>query len=313
MGWTARRDRVDRRPRAGHGTRTRSGPMPRTERTGDGLVGLPPVHGRPVLVPRQVPGPHQEQRPVRVARATGGAAASERRRLRGREHRPRAQHDGRVRGRTGRRTDRQDRRPDRPATVAGADAPPRRPGRATPGPPAARETTSGPSPGRAEGPQAEGGHPRVHVLRRRRRPVRARLARRQLVRDHERHVLDAQPEGIRRPAQARTRVPGPRPARDPVPVRGRGGPRTPRRARPTTAAGAPDLEPPLEATGSARAGRAADPHDELLVGIDRRRDRSRSRSPVAASRHGPRRRGPADRRTTPARTSGARWPTSVAP
>ena len=80
MGWTARRDRVDRRPRAGHGTRTRSGPMPRTGRTGDGLAGLRPVHGRPVAVPRQVPGlqePHPGAAPGSGGASTGGAAASE--------------------------------------------------------------------------------------------------------------------------------------------------------------------------------------------------------------------------------------------
>ena len=55
------------------------------------------------------------------------------------------------------------------------------------------------------------GHARFDVIRRGRcEPVRARLGRRELVRDHQRHLLDDQPEGVRRPAQARTRVPGAR-------------------------------------------------------------------------------------------------------
>ena len=56
--------------------------------------------------------------------------------------------------------------------------------------------------------EAQQGDARIDLLRRRRRAVRARLGRRELVRDDERHVLDAQPEGVRRPAQARTGVPG---------------------------------------------------------------------------------------------------------
>ena len=147
-----------------------------------------------------------------------------------REHR--LGQDGRVRGRTDRRTDgRIDDRIHPRRSPAPAHRPAARAGR--------HRVRRGPrddqraSPGRAEGPQAEGGHPRVHVLRRRRRPLRARLARRQLVRDDERHVLDAQPEGIRRPAQARTRVPGPRPARDRGPGSRARRTRTPCRARPT--------------------------------------------------------------------------------
>ena len=57
-------------------------------------------------------------------------------------------------------------------------------------------------------PEAQQGDARLDVVRRRRGSVRARLARRQLVRHDERHLLDAQSEGIRRPAQARTGIPG---------------------------------------------------------------------------------------------------------
>ena len=60
-----------------------------------------------------------------------------------------------------------------------------------------------------------------------------------------------------------------------------------------------------------RAGRAADPHHELLVGIDRRRDRSGAGA-HAASRHGPPAPRTSGRTHHPRRTSGARWPTSVA-
>ena len=55
----------------------------------------------------------------------------------------------------------------------------------------------------------EQGDARLDVVRRRgRRAVRARLGRRFVVRDDVRHVLDAEPEGVRRSAQARTGVPG---------------------------------------------------------------------------------------------------------
>ncbi len=119
--------------------------------------------------------------------------------------------------------------------------------------------------------QAQQGDPRFDVLRRRRRSVRARLARRELVRHDERHVLDAEPQGIRRPAQARPRIPGASPAGDPDPDA--------RRAR----------TPPTRRTGPApltvrprwvrrrrprRDPRPPDPHDQLVVGIHGRRDRS---------------------------------------
>ena len=308
MGWMGRRDRVDHRPRAGHGTLTRSGPMPRTGRTGDGPAGLPPVHGRPVAVPGQVPGRGRIWSSTRV-----GWRVDRRCRVAGWRGSCRAHRIGRfgcVHGRTDRWTDG---RSDRRIHPRQSPAPARRSAARTERRRVRRWPRAGwrASPGRAEGPQAEGGHPRVHVLRRRRRPLRARLARRQLVRDHERHVLDAQPQGIRRPAQARTRVPGPRPARDPVPVlgRGRGGRRAGRdrhrgrRSGPRAAARGHWLR---------RAGRAADPHHELLVGIHRGRDRSGTGARAASSH------GPAAHRTSgpthhPRRTSGARWPTSVAP
>ncbi len=58
-------------------------------------------------------------------------------------------------------------------------------------------------------PGAEGDD-RIDELRRRRQgAVRSGLGGRYVVRRRERHVLDAQPEGIRRPAQARPRVPRP--------------------------------------------------------------------------------------------------------
>jgi len=62
--------------------------------------------------------------------------------------------------------------------------------------------------------QAEQGDARLHIVRRRRRSVRTRLARRELVRHDERHLLDAEPQGVRRPAQARPRIPGARRAPD---------------------------------------------------------------------------------------------------
>ena len=190
-----------------------------------------------------------------------------------------------------------DRRPDRPATAAAGAAPPRhRAGR-----PRVRrrpETTRGPPPGRAEGPQAEQGHPRLHVLRRRRRPVRARLARRQLVRDDERHVLDAQPEGIRRPAQARTRVPGTRPARDAGPVLGRGATADARAGRDRGRRRRLRTSSRRSRRRAREPGAAADPHHELLVGIDGRRDRSRAGA-RRRERTRRRRRGAADQRTRP--------------
>jgi hypothetical protein len=68
----------------------------------------------------------------------------------------------------------------------------------------------------------EPGHSRVDVLRRGRRgAVRTGLVRSDVVRHVERHVLDHQPEGIRRPPQARAGVPA-----TGAPVRvGRVGPR----------------------------------------------------------------------------------------
>ncbi len=70
-----------------------------------------------------------------------------------------------------------------------------------------------PSTGRTTPPRAaaEQGHARLDVVRRRgRRTVRARLGRSFVVRNDIRDVLDAQPEGVRRPPQARSGVPGPR-------------------------------------------------------------------------------------------------------
>ena len=135
--------------------------MPRTGRTGDGRAGPPPVHGgrwrcrpgagRPILeqrpagwrgdrrcrgarVARLVPG--APDRPARVG--PGGPTAG----------------PGTAGGSTARR--------------AGAGAPVRRPEQGDAG------SAAGPGGWRrarpTEGPQAEGGHPRVHVLRRRRRP-----------------------------------------------------------------------------------------------------------------------------------------------
>ena len=63
--------------------------------------------------------------------------------------------------------------------------------------------------GRTVDPAAQG-HDRVDQLRRGRgRAVHPALGGGHLVRRGKRHVLDAQPEGVRRPAQARPRVPGP--------------------------------------------------------------------------------------------------------
>jgi len=56
---------------------------------------------------------------------------------------------------------------------------------------------------------AQQGDPRIDLVRRGgRRALRARLGRRLVVRDHLGDLLDAQPEGVRRSAQARSGVPG---------------------------------------------------------------------------------------------------------
>ncbi len=133
--------------------------------------------------------------------------------------------------------------------------------------------------------KAQQGDARFHVVRRRRGSVRARLAWRQLVRHDERHVLDAQPEGIRRPAQARARVPGTRPARDEGQDGGHArrdrdrrdgrddrGDRDDRdrRARRRRGCEPATRRPP-------RGFRPSDPHDEFVVGIHRRRNRPGAR------------------------------------
>ncbi len=104
------------------------------------------------------------------------------------------------------------------------------------------------------------GDARVDVVRRGgRRPVRARLGRRQLVRHHERHVLDAQPEGIRRSPQARAGVPGTRPASGPSARRGsvRAPAPTPRRAPDATRPATRRARRP----GDGRPPGRPDPHD----------------------------------------------------
>ena len=74
----------------------------------------------------------------------------------------------------------------------------------------------------ARRPAREQGDARVDLIRRGRRAVRARLGRGELVRHHERDLLDAQPQGIRGPAQARAGVPGARPPDGPIASRCRG-------------------------------------------------------------------------------------------
>ncbi len=90
-------------------------------------------------------------------------------------------------------------------------------------------------PDQVGGTAARQGDARLDLVRRRRRRAgRAGLERRQLVRDDQRDVLDDQPEGVRRSAQARAGVPGACPAGVGRPVR--------RDARRAPASAAPDRE-----------------------------------------------------------------------
>ena len=124
-------------------------------------------------------------------------------------------------------------------------------------------------------------------------PFEPGLGRRVVVRHDLRHVLDAQPQGVRRPAQARPGVPGPGPS---------GGARRRRRRRGRAAA--PDAERHRAPTGvDAPTGRApgtTHPHDRDVVGGDRRR------APATRPR---RRRG---RRTAPHGAGRARATTTAA-
>ena len=153
------------------------------------------------------------------------------------------------------------------------------------------------------------GDARIDVVRRgRHRAVRARLGRRQLVRHHQRHVLDGEPEGIRRSPQARAGVPGTRPAGRPSAWRGsvHAGPdaRGARRRR--------RGDPGDPATRRRRPAGRPDPHDVVVVGLDGGAgrpggpdDARHGRRPVlrlggrrgdAATAYG---RGPADTRAEP--------------
>ena len=93
---------------------------------------------------------------------------------------------------------------------------------------ARRRAAAGPDPSSGDRPPvAEQGDARLDVLRRRRgRAVRAGVGGRHVVRRVERHVLDAEPQGVRRPAQARPGLPAARPAPARRP-RARGGRRRP--------------------------------------------------------------------------------------
>ena len=78
-----------------------------------------------------------------------------------------------------------------------------------------------------------------------------------------------------------------------------------------TAAGAPDLEPPLEATGSGEPG-APPTHTTSSWWESTAGATGPEPEPMSASSHGPPRGRPSGRTHHPRRTSGARWPTSVA-
>ena len=118
-------------------------------------------------------------------------------------------------------------------------------------PAAGRGAGPGPSRARAGRGRREQGDARLDVLRRRRRgAVRARLGRGVVVRDDVGHVLDDQPEGVRRPAQARAGVPG-RARRALAGGRGRG------RRRPTRTPPSADGDPPAAPAGAAAADRDA--------------------------------------------------------
>ena len=122
--------------------------------------------------------------------------------------------------------------------------------------------------GTSERPIEGQGHARLDVLRRGRRdPVRARLGWRQLVRHHQRHVLDHQPEGVRGPAQARTRVPSaPAPG---AAAAGRAGPAGRRRSRDRRARGS-RLPARARAAGTGRRtapGRAGPPGPAAIGAI----------------------------------------------
>ena len=102
------------------------------------------------------------------------------------------------------------------------------------------------------------------------RTVGSRLGRRVLVRDHLGHVLDAQPEGIRGPAQARTGIPGPGPTGRSAPSgdarTGIGDPRQPPRA-PKMPAAEPGERTRI-ARGGARNRRTGVAHRKLVVAVD---------------------------------------------
>ena len=152
--------------------------------------------------------------------------------------------------------------------------------------------------GRSPAEPGSEGDDRLDELRRRRQgAVRPGLGGRDLVRRRERHVLDAQPEGVRRPAQARPRVP--RPIETPGARRDGGGRDC--RGRPTPAGAADDDRPdggsPDAGTSGARrserAGTGFDPAQRpageptRTGGATRRRSASPPRRPRAPSDVGP--------------------------
>ena len=247
---------------------------------------------------RTVRRPARERRgPAPAARSAGDP---------GRRRGGRSGHDGR------RRRARRARRRTRTAQPGTAGPGPRR--RA---PADAVSTAPASGPGGADGRARRPAPPRAPGSRGRRnkatlgstsydgveRAVRARLGRRELVRHHERHVLDAQPEGIRGPAQARARVPGARPADRPV--AGRDASRRRHDTAAATTATAADATEPARRPSRSDADRRpppqarrrpADPHDERRGGSrrparppdpadarPRRADRATSRPPPDAT------------------------------
>ncbi len=120
--------------------------------------------------------------------------------------------------------------------------------------------------GAAAPPEPSQGHARIHDLRRGRRdPVRAGVGRRLLVRPLDGHLLDDQPSRVRRPAQARPRVPRPGPARASAGRPRRRGTRPGRRRRRPRSSGPPPTPRPSRSPahgpgrGAARRPRAATP------------------------------------------------------
>ena len=145
-------------------------------------------------------------------------------------------------------------------------------------PPSRRAGATGPSTARARRPgrrasrrAARQGDARLDVVRRADdEPFEPDWARRQLVRHDERHVLDAQPEGVRRPAQARTGVPGTgarrapadRPSRTPEPADAPDVRRTEtddRADRPAASAASGEVRPRIRSRAPADAPTGAGP------------------------------------------------------